>query len=123
MGIIVNITKNEINEKSKKIFAEDGTYTVDHSSPIILLKNGNIDLEVSGMKLCIYEFCCFPCGIDCCNKRTRWCFSSKQEECNRNDYSGIELPEIVGSLKPTKINMTDNNTNDNEYAIYNDNVV
>ena len=26
--------------KSEKIFSEDGTYTVDHSSPIILLKNG-----------------------------------------------------------------------------------
>ena len=26
--------------KSEKIFSEDGSYTVDHSSPIILLKNG-----------------------------------------------------------------------------------
>ena len=26
--------------KSQKIFSEDGNYTVDHSSPILLLKNG-----------------------------------------------------------------------------------
>ncbi len=26
--------------KSEKIFSEDGNYTVDHSSPVILLKNG-----------------------------------------------------------------------------------
>ena len=26
--------------KSEKIFSEDGSYTVDHSSPVILLKNG-----------------------------------------------------------------------------------
>ena len=28
------------NIKSQKIFSEDGNYTVDHSSPILLLKNG-----------------------------------------------------------------------------------
>jgi hypothetical protein len=87
-----------------------------------VIKKGNIDLEVDGIKLCIYECCCFPCGTDCCNKKTS-CLGTNDDICHNNDYSGIELPEIIGSLKPTRINKTSNETNDNEYSIYNENAV
>ena len=33
--------------KSEKIFSEDGSYTVDHSSPIILLKNGKYTSRIT----------------------------------------------------------------------------
>ena len=33
--------------KSEKIFSEDGNYTVDHSSPIILLKNGKYSNRIT----------------------------------------------------------------------------
>ena len=33
--------------KSEKIFSEDGNYTVDHSSPIILLKNGKYTSRIT----------------------------------------------------------------------------
>ena len=33
--------------KSEKIFSEDGNYTVDHSSPIILLKNGKYSSRIT----------------------------------------------------------------------------
>ena len=33
--------------KSEKIFSEDGSYTVDHSSPIILLKNGKYSNRIT----------------------------------------------------------------------------
>ena len=33
--------------KSEKIFSEDGSYTVDHSSPIILLKNGKYSSRIT----------------------------------------------------------------------------
>ncbi len=29
-----------MGNKKSKIFSEDGNYTVDHSSPVLLLKNG-----------------------------------------------------------------------------------
>jgi hypothetical protein len=88
-----------------------------------VIKKGDIDLDVSGIQLCIYECCCFPCGTDCCNKKSKCCMGKKSDECHNNDYSEIELPEIVGSLKPTRINKTDNDTNDNEYSIYNGDAV
>ena len=33
--------------KSEKIFSEDGSYTVDHSSPVILLKNGKYSSRIT----------------------------------------------------------------------------
>ena len=33
--------------KSEKIFSEDGNYTVDHSSPVILLKNGKYSNRIT----------------------------------------------------------------------------
>ena len=33
--------------KSEKIFSEDGNYTVDHSSPIILLKDGKYNSRIT----------------------------------------------------------------------------
>ena len=33
--------------KSEKIFSEDGNYTVDHSSPVILLKNGKYSSRIT----------------------------------------------------------------------------
>ena len=87
-----------------------------------VIRKGSIDVEVSGCKLCIYESCCFPCGNDCCNKKKKWCFfTDNSNDSNVNDYSGLELPEIVGSLKPTKINTSEGEFTDNEYAIYNEN--
>jgi len=87
-----------------------------------VIRRGSIDVEVTGCQLCIYESCCFPCGNDCCNKKRKWCcFRDNKNSDNYNDYSGLELPEIVGSLTPTKINTSESEVNDNEYSIYNDN--
>ena len=35
------------NIKSQKIFSEDGNYTVDHSSPVLLLKNGKYKSRIT----------------------------------------------------------------------------
>jgi hypothetical protein len=89
-----------------------------------VIKKGTVDVEVSGCQLCVYESCCFPCGMDCCNKKWKCCNSKDDPVCNHTEFNTIELPEIVGSLKPTIINITnDNEAGDNEYAIYGDNTV
>ena len=88
-----------------------------------LIREGNRE-EVAGCQLCIYEFFCFPFGMECCNQNDGClccfpCFKSKISE--NNAVTGIEMPEIVGRIKPTIIN-TSSAENENEYEIYNSNV-
>ena len=92
-----------------------------------LIREGDAD-DVDGCQLCIYEYCCFPFGMECCNRKCNLfcCFSklpccSKDKTSNRKPITGIEMPEIVGTIQPTRIN-TSNTENDNEYDIYNNNV-
>ena len=91
-----------------------------------LIKEGNKE-EVGGCQLCIYEFCCFPFGMECCNQNNGCfsCFSCfpccESKKCENNIITGLEMPEIVGNIKPTIIN-TSNAENDNEYDIYNQNI-
>ncbi len=89
-----------------------------------IIINGD-DEELGGCQLCIYEFCCFPFGMECCNEKYRCCFPCCQKtkgDNNRHALTGIEMPEIVGRIKPTIIN-TSTTENDNEYDIYNENQV
>lgn len=81
---------------------------------IRVVNNGSTDVQITGCTLCIYEFLCFPCGWECIN-------TQNNVSDNENKYKNIELPEIVGSLKETIINMSsEKDDNNNEYAIYSD---
>ena len=61
--------------------------------------------------------------MECCSQNNN-CFSClpccKVKKCENDVITGLEMPEIVGSIKPTIIN-TSNAENDNEYDIYNHN--
>jgi hypothetical protein len=88
-----------------------------------LIKEGDID-NVGGCQLCVYEYCCFPFGMECCNNKINCCCLSCFPCMNKDNsdkqsraITGIEMPEIVGTIQPTKIN-TSNTDNDNEYDIY-----
>ena len=91
-----------------------------------LIKRGNQEDNIGGCQLCIYEYCCFPFGIECCNNYLPCCCWLKclpcykpKNETNTNEFIGIEMPEIIGNIKPTVINTSSNNNCDNEYEIYN----
>tara|TARA_B100000424_G_scaffold270901_1_gene271618 strand:+ start:2012 stop:2782 length:771 start_codon:yes stop_codon:yes gene_type:complete len=75
--------------------------------------------EVTGCQLCMYQCCCFPFGIECCNKPyCNNCNCGKDKDDNdieNNKYSDIEIPEIVDGIKRISINSS---SGMNEYEIY-----
>jgi len=86
------------------------------------LVKGKTEDKVGGCQLCLYEFYCFPFGIECCN-RSLGCCNSGNNNSSNNELIGIDMPEIIGKLKPTLINTSSNHDDNNEYNIYNENQV
>lgn len=72
--------------------------------------------NIDGCHLCIYECFCFPFGIECCNKT---CTNTECENEGVKKYKNLDIPEIVGGIKPTNIN-TNNGNEDNEFSVYYD---
>jgi hypothetical protein len=57
--------------------------------------------------LCGYEWCCLPCGFRGCKKCNLNCCGEKKEDEKKkqfkSEWDAIELPEILGKIKPTKV--------------------
>lgn len=57
--------------------------------------------------LCGYEWCCLPCGFRGCKKcKINCCKKKKEDERKKqfkSEWDAIELPEILGKIKPTKV--------------------
>ena len=74
-------------------------------------------LELSGCQLCIYDNFCFPFGFECLNKPSCGCCKKKIPNKFFTGLGELEIPEIVGNIKPTSINIK-NSEDDNEYRVY-----
>jgi len=75
------------------------------------IKNSDEESDITGCQLCVYQCCCFPCGLECFNKK----YCSKEKKIDKNKYSDIEIPKIVDGLKTISINSSNGL---NEYDIY-----
>lgn len=99
-----------------------------------LIVNGEYDYDKAACQICLNDWFCFPCGFpfcECiCDKKIcniLFCCGrcEDKEKIKRKintikDLHNIELPEIVGRIHPTKISKNKNNTEENEYRIYED---
>ena len=95
-----------------------------------LIETGQYEDNVQECSLCFYDWFCFPCGCNICK-------CNNHINTNNNMFKDIELPEIIGIIKPTEIaseQLEHNSYNDipqliinidneinssNEYALYN----
>ena len=76
----------------------------------VMIETGEMEGSLNPMETCIYECCCFPCGCNFCGCFS-WCCCCClcREEKRVEDpkviatWKEIELPEIIGRLKPTEI--------------------
>ena len=75
--------------------------------------------------VCGYEWFCFPCGFRGCVCKSIKCNKSDDQERKKqfkSEWNSIELPEILGKIKPTKVVREDGlEEDDDKYKItYND---
>jgi hypothetical protein len=109
-----------------------------------MIETGQFDDDLNEIEMCCFECFCFPCGCSMCScckvcKGTNTHHSNNE---NKKSWEKIELPEIIGRVKPTKVAvepapesppplvivdnnskvMPDINKETNEYDIYNINV-
>ena len=89
-----------------------------------LINSGEFVEKNQACGICFYEWFCFPCGFRGC-KKTRCCLECC-EDVNKRDkkedfriaWSEIELPEVLGRIKPTKVVRDDDLDDDeNKYRI------
>ena len=71
-----------------------------------MTNTGEFEKHLGECETCCYECFCFPCGCSYCNALS--CISNKNTptdtEINIIDsWKAIELPEIIGRIKPTEI--------------------
>jgi hypothetical protein len=99
-----------------------------------LIETGQFEESMPECAHFIYDCICFPCGCNLCK-----CCHNNETHHNKQTFSNIELPEIIGQLKPTEIADEPNiclqissdisdvqsitshkkSNSDNEYALYN----
>lgn len=76
---------------------------------IHMIETGEVDGELNDMETCIYECVCFPCGCNFCGCFSLCCCCCLCKSKNKEDLSAIEgwtkieLPEVIGRIKPTEI--------------------
>ena len=70
-----------------------------------LIETGQYEDNVQECSLCFYDWFCFPCGCNICK------CSKKVESHNNHSFKDIELPEILGIIKPTEIAVESKNNN------------
>lgn len=70
-----------------------------------MIETGNFDENLDEMSKCLFDIVCFPCGCSMCKCITCCC---KQPEMHideelKESWGQIELPEVIGRIKPTEI--------------------
>jgi len=90
-----------------------------------LINTGEFEEELNELLLCFNDFCCFPCGCKIC-KCFHICCKNNKSNSNaviKNLIKDIEIPEILGYIKPTKIaepeyDIKNDLENQNIYSLY-----
>jgi len=76
-----------------------------------MIETGEFEEDLGEMATCCYECCCFPCGcsyckcfdILLCNYRGKKPEPSEEDKLSKAAWKLIELPEVIGRIKPTVI--------------------
>ena len=78
---------------------------------------------MKGCQLCCFECFCFPFGFECC--RSKCCYRdqhNEEKELIIQNLREMDLPELIGHLKPVEISDSEWNKKEevvNPYQIYN----
>ena len=105
--------KDRVNPKDFVKYATDEYDRLIEISPIIsndiirwfksMVELGQLEDNMDECAQCMYDCICFPCGCKlcyCCN----WnCLIPKKESTFKPSWNNIELPDIIGYIKPTEI--------------------
>jgi len=76
-----------------------------------MIETGEFEEDLGEMATCCYECCCFPCGcsyckcfdILLCNFRGKKPEPSEEDKISKAAWKLIELPEVIGRIKPTVV--------------------
>lgn len=73
-----------------------------------MIETGEFEERLEECQLCCFENFCFPCGCSFCSCSCDNCKEKTEDEIINNTkikklWSEIELPEVVGRIKPTEI--------------------
>jgi hypothetical protein len=75
-----------------------------------MIETGEMEGPLNSMETCVYECFCFPCGCNFCGCFSFCCCCCLCNEAKRAEdpdviaaWKEIELPEVIGRLKPTEI--------------------
>ena len=74
-----------------------------------MIETGEFDEELGECSTCCFECFCFPCGCSFC--KNSWCECickssnkhTEHDETIKKQWALIELPEVIGRIKPTEI--------------------
>jgi hypothetical protein len=135
--IQIELAKNRTDRIKAKYFINHISEEYDHilaSSPSIpndiirwfkkIIELGQYEDLQDDCIQCFYDCCCFPCGCNICIFRSL----KRNIDLKSNIWSEIELPEILGQIKPIEIahsdtddliTSKDNTVDANKYELYN----
>jgi hypothetical protein len=72
-----------------------------------MIETGQFVEDLNEVETCCFECCCFPCGCNYCKCFScKCCFEKKITAKNQelmDIWKKIELPEVIGRVKPTEI--------------------
>ena len=72
-----------------------------------MIETGQFVEDLNEVETCCFECCCFPCGCNYCKCFScKCCFQKNITEKNQelmDIWKKIELPEVIGRVKPTEI--------------------
>ena len=72
-----------------------------------MIETGEFEQDLNEFETCCFEGICFPCGCGCCSCtgacHTKTTDEIKNAEEIKNSWKKIELPEVIGRIKPTEI--------------------
>lgn len=70
-----------------------------------MIATGEFDENLDAMSKCLFDLVCFPCGCNICNCITCCCKQpeTKIDTSIKQAWLEIELPEVIGRIKPTEI--------------------
>lgn len=114
----IELAKSRLDRVKAKDFIKQSAEEYDRlieMSPILpndiirwftnMIETGAFDEELGEISTCCFECFCFPCGCSFC--KCYFCENHKSHSDEdakiKKQWSLIELPEIIGRIKPTEI--------------------
>jgi hypothetical protein len=143
----IELAKSRIDRVKAKDFIKQAAEEYDRlieMSPILpntiirwfsnMTETGEFEEDLGNCETCCFECFCFPCGCNycscfsCCTRKKKHIQTDTEIE-SKNLWKEMELPEIIGRIKPTEIARDDTilpvpvikEKEDESYNIYNSN--